>query len=348
MTWVFVAVVVLALGAGLFFYLRHKAATAPIIPVPLPPSELSQIAVAQYWNGLDGEHNEVNTAKHALYVEVPEPYGVLWQGRTDFTAPSLAGVFEPSTVAAGLAKRDRLKALNPNIKLGVQIGYTEGSDETTDFPPDHPWWLRINGVRQPGWGGSYLFNLSLPEVRQHCAECCKVAKDTGIWDFLFLDVFVDDPNHVDLLRQIRSLCGDWPIQVNCNYRICPNVAPLVNGIMMECGPLTTAAQWSAVRQAVEFNERKVRQPAINCLEISGSREDTAMMRRATCLALTCMNGYILYSDPVTHLHGWYPFWDIPLGRPVAPPTPFASMGAQRAFEHGTVYFNPPPGDAYII
>lgn len=347
----------------MWFLKRRKSNAVAGILSPLPATNQTFPAIAQAWIGIDtgdapmrelapaGENlrrptavgAEEQIAKHALYIHIPEAFGVFARGRTTMTAPSLVNEYEPATILVGLETRARLKALNPDIKLIVQIGYTEGSDATTDFPPDHPWWLRVNGVRQPGWGGSFLFNLDLPEVRQHCANCCLVAKNTGIFDGLFLDVGSDDPNHLDILRRIRALCGDWPIMMNVNYRICPNLAPLLNGFYMECG---TQAPWAQVQAALDYNERNVRQPAMNLLEISGPRSDAAMMP-GLCLALTRGNCFYLYSDPVTHAHRWYDLWDGQLGMALGPTRAAGTNGSQRAFEHGTAVFNPPPGESSI-
>jgi hypothetical protein len=362
--------VLLAIAGGVFFYLRRrvKAAEAAHAVSPLPSTDRTFPAIFQAWIGIDagdaslaparslapaGENlrrpttvgAEAQIAKHALYIHIPEAFGVFARGRIVMTAPSLVGEYEPATIPIGLDTRARLKALNPDIKLIVQIGYTEGSDATTDIPPEHPWWLRVNGVRQPGWGGSFLFNLDLPEVRQHCADCCLIAMNTGIWDGLFLDVGNNDINHVDILRRIRSKCGDWPIIMNCNYRICPNLAPLLNGFYMECGPVS-GAQWGLVQAALDFNERHVIQPALNLLEISGARSNLTMMP-GLLLALTRSNGFYLYSDPATHEHIWYSLYDTQLGKPIGPTRAAGTNCSQRTFEHGMAVFNPPPGASFI-
>lgn len=233
------------------------------------------------------------------------------------------------------------------------MGYTEGSANPNNFPEDHPWWKRnAQGNHVLGWiGGNprpYLFNLDLPAVRQHCANSVVNALDTGVFDGAFLDVFSDDSNHVDILRLIRAQRPNALLVVNCNYRICPNVAPLVDGFYMECGVLTTSAQWAQVIATLNFNERHVRQPALNCLEISGPRDNVALLRAVTCLSLALSNGCFCYSDPVTHIHGWPSLWDLKLGRALGPPQAFGTIGSQRTFEHGTAYFTPPPGDSYIV
>lgn len=336
--------------AGLVVYLvKRHAENSPVVLLPLSNGPRRAPAIFCPWM----ERDEAVIAKHGLYIDVAEAYGAEW---VSGGSPSLIGALKPGTLSAAVAKRGRLKALNPDIKLFLDIGYTESVPSAANFPLGHPWWLRdAAGNLVPGWIGGdprpYLFDLGNPAVRQHCAESCAAAIATGIWDGIFLDVFVDDERHVDILRRIRILLPYAALLVNCNYRICSNVAPLVNGIFMECGPLT-AAQWPAVQAALDFNERHVRQPAMNCLEISGARDDERSMRAATCLALTRSNAYVVYADPgpgyaSTHRHAWYPFWDLQLGRPTGSTMAAGQSGSQRTYEHGRAVYMPLPGYSFI-
>lgn len=77
MIWVIIGV--LALGVGLFFFLRHKASHAVIVPVlpPLPVSDREDMAVFCPWM----ERDEAVIAKHALYIDVAEAYDMLWGER---------------------------------------------------------------------------------------------------------------------------------------------------------------------------------------------------------------------------------------------------------------------------
>jgi hypothetical protein len=265
---------------------------------------------------------------------------------------------EEWTIGQGLSMRRRLQDMNPEILLFSGVGFLEGQDGYTDFPADHPWWLRDpagHRVRSY-WGGLtggdvYLFNLDLPEVRQHCADGCHLLMQTGVWDGIMLDNFRDEPNYVDILRRLRSLEPDRPIVVNCNYRICPNICPLVDGIFMECGVLSSPGAWSAVIKALDYNERHVRRPTMNCLEISGGRDNERQMMALTCLSLTSSNGYCLYADPgpgyaSTHAHAWYEVWSRKLGKPLSP-TAFDGTKRIRQFEHGLVTFDIPPKNSSI-
>lgn len=347
-----IIIAVVGVGVAAFFLLKHKAETAPIVLSPLPESTANFPRIFQNWTGIFPWWEDAPIAKHDLWWHIPENYGVFATGRTVMTAPNMSGTYDPSTLQAGMDRKNRIKAMNPNMKFFVQIGYTEGADATTDFPPDHPWWLRVNGARVSGEGEAHLFNLDLPEVRQHCANCCGVAMETGIWDGIMLDVFKDDANHVDILHRVRAKIGNAPIIVNVNYRICPNITPLVNGIFMECRAITGQAQWKQVQDALDYNERHVIQPAMNCLQIDGFRVDIEQMRAITCLMLTRGNGYSLMTDPITAVdgstHEWYTFYTKSLGQPVGQPQAAGSLGTRREFEHGTAVFNPPGGSTILL
>lgn len=355
-----------AIGAAVYFlWLRKTPATAVLPPLTIPSRPGPSIF--QCWIAADNlnEDPEITTARHDLYWHGPEALGTYWKGRNGvYTSVSLAGDFEPSTIQAGLDTRARLKALNPDLLLFISVGYTEGIDAWTDFPIDHPWWLRdAQGNRVPGWGegaaASFLFNLNLPEVRQHCANSCRNAWATGIWDGIFLDVFTNDALHVDILRRTRALIPNVPIIVNgrqkaktSNSYICSDLAPFVNGFLIEAGQLTTPARWKTIQDAVDFNERNVRQPAMNCLEIAGPRNDERTMRATTCLALT-RGGYALFADshPLyasDHAHGWHPFWEKSLGNPIGSTMTAGNMGSRREFANGTAVYNPMGGQMVLL
>ena len=72
--------------------------------------------------------------------------------------------------------------------------------------------------------------------------------------------------------------------------------------------------------------------------------DLRRMRATTTLGLTHSDGYVLFADPnplktPDHLHYWYPFWDVKLGRPLAPRTDRADGASVREFAGGTVVYN---------
>ena len=97
----------------------------------------------------------------------------------------------------------------------------------------------------------------------------------------------------------------------------------------------------------ELAEENVRKPRINCIETSyrKSRDDLALMRASTTLCLTLSNGYCLFADPdalptLDHLHNWYPFWDMKLGKATGAAVKRADGSISREFDLGTAVYNP--------
>ena len=147
-----------------------------------------------------------------------------------------------------------------------------------------------------------------------------------------------------ILRKIRSQVDeDFLILVNANTRQIPKSAPYVNGIFMECYKQEYAKGYSLeqilqIEETLLWAEQHLREPRINCLEgwrvvtdymgdldtrvaERNSNENRRWMRMITTLSLTHSDGYVLFGDdnaiPVPdHLHNWYDFWDVNLGRPI--------------------------------
>jgi len=349
----------LAVFAFILTSCNSNNSTPPVVLTPLPMVDKTFPSSLLAWNMENAVNTDEQIIKHDMWLHVPEGFGVYWEGwNMRFCSPSMSGRLDQRTIFNGQEMVDRLRFKNPNLKFLVQVGFTEGSDATTDFPPDHPWWLRVNGQRvlmnnqnPPPETNSYRFNLDLPEVRQHAADACATLLNTGIWDGIFLDVWEDDSNHLDILTRIRAAVGNGPIiMANCNYNICPLTIGLLDGIYMECGLINTASAWKKVQDALDYNERHVRQPAYNYLEITlADRTDETVMRATTSLALTRSNGYICAVAPKpTHFHDWYDFWNKSLGKPTSSTKAIGTLGSQREFENGTVAFNPLGGISFQI
>ncbi len=129
----------------------------------------------------------------------------------------------------------------------------------------------------------------------------------------------------------------------------PESAPYANGIFMECwdSPDADAGKWDSYRQTLQWAEKSMQYPRINCVETwyAESRNDLYRMRATTTLALTCSDGYSLFSDPNTlptpdHLHDWYPFYDVNLGTPEANGIKLDNGAWQKEFTGGIVVYNP--------
>ena len=345
MIWTILICAVLA-GLGVFIYKKVKKSKEVEPPRPFPPGRRRAVQAFQLWGNAGQEQN---IYKHGLFMHIPEYFGLLRLGRNDATSPTMIHQFEPASIEIARERITELRRLNPNIIILADCSYTEGRDNYTDIPPNHVFWKRVNGQRVQGWIGwiCWLFDLDQPAYRQNCAATAKSCMDLGLFDGIFFDCLEDTPQNVDILRRFRALCPNALILGNVNYRICPNLAPLVNGFLMECN---SAAPWDQLRAACDFNARNVKQPSINCLEINGQRGDDRKMRASTCLAV-CYDCFTCYADAgpnyaSTHQHEWQSYWELDLGLPVEPPLVLTNGNVKRQFEHGEANFIP-TGDSYI-
>jgi hypothetical protein len=224
-------------------------------------------------------------------------------------------------------------------------------DAPRDYLPEgHKWWAAKDGKPVAGWGeGRYLqLDFKNPEFRAHVAARCKAAVESGAVDGVMLDWWQDDDDRLALIRAVRAAVGEQAlVLVNANDRTTPRTAPFVNGYFMECYRSKTPEDWKRIVDTLDWAEKNLRQPRINCLETwyHQSRQDLNLMRAATTLSLTHSDGYCLFSDPndlptPDHLHDWYPFWNRSLGRPLAPGRLRPDGASERTFERGTAVYNP--------
>jgi len=94
-------------------------------------------SVFQAWNGAENlkEDPEATIARHDLYWQVPEGFGLQW----DDAYPGAAKSFLALSVASARALRQRLLARNPNILLLASIYYRDAPPNGY-LPLDSPWW----------------------------------------------------------------------------------------------------------------------------------------------------------------------------------------------------------------
>jgi len=305
-------------------------------------------SVFQAWNRADnltGEDRLTTAARHDLLFHGPGFFGLRWEGRHRGASARIAG----ETVKRGLAMRKALLAKNPRMVLLAEIRYRDAPK--TFLPPDHAWWKRDGkGQVQVGWkeGGYLLLDFANPAYRRHVAAKARAVMATGAVDGVMLDWWRDDDDRLALIREVRKAVGDAAlILVNANDRQTPRTASYVNGYFMECYRSKTAAHWRQIARTLSWAEKALRAPRINCLETwyHTSRNDLNLMRAATTLSLTHSDGYCLFSDPNPlptgdHLHNWYPFWNRGLGRPRGAGRKQADGSFIRAFDKGTVVYNP--------
>ena len=327
-------------------------------------------SIFQAWNPLDekerfpldtDEQRIAAAAKHDLLWEEPVSqlgYGVnlvlgaVWDHKhgglaTDFTAESKA---------RALKNRAAALSLNPNMIFLLEVRWRDAP--ASFLPADSPFWKRKpDGSRVLGWNNAdepyFKMNPDHPDFAENIARQCKVAVDSGIYD----GIMFDWDGHPPIVKAVRAALGDKGLIIaNIHDRIHEAKAygHLLNGAFMELSPpgpgyqntgMQELGSWQSTRLALLEFEKTFRQPRINCLEVWGKREDLRRMRAVTTLALTHSDGYVLYADPnplktPDHLHNWYPFWDLELGKPTGRLTARDDGSYSRSFDGGLVIFNP--------
>jgi len=305
-------------------------------------------SVFQAWSPADNLPNKDRWATMALHDLVwhgPGGFGLVW----DTNPVGLAEAFTPESIEAGRKIRRKLLDMNPNIILIAEIRYRDAHPNF--LPEGHRWWKRDKeGDLVKGWGegGFICMDFANPEFRKHVAKRAGAAVQSGVFDGVMLDWWSDDEHRLALVKTVREAIGDkYLIIANTNDRTAPQSASYINGYFMECTRSKTIDDWRRIEITLEWAEKNLRQPRVNCLETwyHNSREELNLMRATTTLALTHSDGYCLFSDPNPlptgdHRHNWYPFWDKNLGKPVSNGVTRSDGTIVREFENGTVVYNP--------
>ncbi|WP_206036331.1 glycoside hydrolase family 27 protein [Crateriforma spongiae] len=325
-------------------------------------------SVFQAWNPIDMpsefptdtlEGRLIAAAKHDVIWEEPVSqlgYGVqlalgaIWDGQH----AGLAKGFTTQSRKRALENRAVMLQKNPDMVFLMEVRWRDAPGSY--LPEDSSFWKRNpDGTREAGWDGGpepyYMLDYQNRQFQANIARQCKACIESGVYDGIMLDW----SGQIDIVRLVREAIGDdGVIIVNIHDDIEDGrrYGKLINGSFMECnpaGPGTGGARfkttWAKLREGLEFFERELRSPQLNCLEVWGDRDDLRRMRATTTLGLTLSNGSVLFADPnplktPDHLHDWYDFWDVPLGRPrgVGQEKPDGSVWRQ--FEGGVVVYNP--------
>ena len=305
-------------------------------------------SVFQAWSPADnlpGENKLVTAARHDLIWHGVSWYGLAW----DKNPSGLGEAIRSESIETGLRKRRELLRLNPNLVLIAEIRYRDASRRF--LPVNHKWWRRNkDGTLTKGWseGGFLQLDFDNPEYREHVAKRAGAVVKTGVVDGVLLDWWRDDDSRLELVKLVRRAIGDKRlILANANDRVTPRTAPYINGYFMECYRSKTPKDWQRIAETLKWAEVNLREPRANCLETwyHNSRNDLNLMRATTTLALTCSNGYCLFSDPNPlptgdHRHNWYRFWDAKLGKPTNPGITMPNGTIRRNFDNGTAIYNP--------
>jgi hypothetical protein len=304
-------------------------------------------SVFQAWNPADNlqEDARVTEARHDLIFHGARFFRLKWNAPHEGVATG----FTPASITNARQRRQELLARNPHLVLLLEIRYRDA--HRTFLPDGHPWWRRDGaGKLVMGWeeGGYIQLDFAKPAYREQVATQAQAAVQSGVVDGIMLDWWDDDDARLALIQAIRARIGEQAlILVNANDRTTPRTAPFVNGYFMECYRSRTAQEWARIATTLEWAERHLRAPRINCLEswYHQSRADEPLMRTTTTLSLTLSDGYCLFADPnplptPDHRHNWYPFWEKTLGQPLAAGVRQPNGSIHRVFSQGTVVYNP--------
>ena len=305
-------------------------------------------SIFQAWSPAENlaEDPLLTAARHDLIFNGAEFFGLEWNNRYH----GLADGFLPESIQRARQKRRDLLGLNPNLILILEIRYRDA--HRSYLPEGHSWWRKDDrGLIVPGWeeGGFLQLDFSKPEFQEQVARQAHAAVESGIVDGIMLDWWMDDADHLSLIRLVRDRIGpEALILVNANDRTTPETGPFVNGYFMECYRSQTMDDWQRITNTLVWAEKNLRRPRINCLEVwyHNSRADENLMRATTTLSLVLSDGYCLFSDPnplptADHLHNWYSFWERKLGKAIAAGVTRPDGLITREFTYGTAAYNPP-------
>jgi len=402
--------------AALVFYLNSDALGEVPAPFRCFPS------IFQAWNGIENRNDEgefTRLARHGLIFTGTWMLRVHWRLSPEQPYKGLAKELMNAnggiSLTEALKRRNRLRQLNPKLKILCELRYREGrymealsADpwKQGDYPADSEVWLRDRGGElAPGWGEDadgdgqverheirfVLLDFRNETLQDLLAQKALALQQSGLFDGIMLDWWKENhatsgrwPNwngtiltveeetdaRISILKRIRALVGDdFLILVNSNDSRIPRSAPYVNGLFMELyKPRYNAGydldQLKRAESTLLWAEVHLKEPRINCLEgwrvvknYQGDRavrvaerdspENRQWMRLMTCMSLTHSDGYVLFSDDNAlpspdHLHNWYAFWDVDLGRPIGPKgIPHDSIEGLfvRSFERGWAVYN---------
>lgn len=313
-------------------------------------------SVFQAWNSaipVAGAGATMMQALHDLVFVHPSMVGLQSEAAFEGTAFT----FSAASIAEGKARRADLLMRNPRLVLLAEIRYRDAPKGF--IPEDAAWWKRdTTGQFVIGWaeGGYRLLDVAQADWQVQVAKRAKAVMDTGVFDGVMLDCWVEDEPRLNLIRRIRETIGtEALVLVNSNDLPIPLTAEYVNGLYMECYRTKSPEDWRRISETLRWAEMRLRTPRINCLEswYHQSRRDWNLMRAVTTLSLTHSDGYCLFADPndlptPDHLHDWYSFWDKGLGRPTKPGVLRADGAWERAFSGGTVIYNPAGGSKVTV
>ncbi len=357
-----VAVVLVSWLAGLDVF----AVSADTIPTRVAAKV--QPSIFQAWNPLDMpekfpldtlEQRLKAAAKHELLWEEPVSQlgfgtklvlGAVW----DHAHGGLATKFTDNSRNQALANRAKMLEANPAMVFLFEVRWRDAPGsflpEGSEFWKRHP-----DGKRMMGWDGGpepyYLLNYDNPAFQDNVARQCRYAVESGVYD----GVMLDWSGHLEIIKKVRAAIGGKAliiVNIHDDIHDGEKFKDYINGSFMECNPAGpgqppgggNGTTWDKTRAGLKWFEANLREPRVNCLEVWGKRNDLRRMRATTTLGVVYSDGYQLFADPnplptPDHLHDWYPFWEVKLGKPLGKAVEHADGSATREFAAGTVLYN---------
>jgi len=327
-----------------------------------------QPGIFQAWNPLDMadkfpletlEQRLKAAAKHDLMWEEPVSQlgfgtklvlGAVWDGENG----GMAVDFTDGSLKQALANRTRMLEMNPAMVFLFEVRWRDAPGSF--LPADSPFWKRhADGRRVAGWDGGpepyYLLDYDNPAFHDNVARQCQYAVESGVYD----GVMLDWSGHLEIIKKVRAAIGDKAliiVNIHDDVHDGEKYKDYINGSFMECNPAGpgqppgggNGTTWDKARAGLKWFEANLREPRVNCLEVWGERSDLRRLRATTALGMVYSDGYQLFADPnplptPDHMHDWYPFWDVKLGKPLGKAVEHADGSATREFTAGTVLYN---------
>ena len=251
----------------------------------------------------------------------------------------------------GIARREELLSINPNILILVDIHHSYAG--LGRYPENWFGWLRDeNGkpvlVDEHDPHSQIWIDFRRPEVQDVIVQRAMAVAKCGLYDGIMFDAWAENitvfPNNdleqerqaqLSILRRIREgVPDDFLILCNNNRNKLPLSIPYINGGFMETFPRVRENGYTRddiieIESNLIWYEVNAREPKINCLRGFGigaeppdSPNNRRWMRLFTTMGLTLSDGYALYTvgtiggQKQFQKHIWHSFWDADLGQPV--------------------------------
>jgi Hypothetical glycosyl hydrolase family 15 len=356
------------------------AARVPMSDIIARKTNKKAISLFQPWAPIAGGiidtaglHEYQKIAVHDLVHQGVNFYGLKWENLTAFEG--YGDTFTPASILAGLAKRDSLLKLNPNLIL---IGEFRYYDADTGYLPDtSSWWLREGGkIVGSGYEKYQLLDFSKPAFQQHVAKQCLALVESGVVDGCLMD-WAKNKNEL-IFRKVREIIGPDVLlmgNVNHNYDEIDQILPHLNGVYMESGwwgdRNTFPGYFRALRSTLLQAQSVLKEPKLICTEVWSNKATADLKGDSTHLEIdpsqepllragltahyTIASGYFSFYPQTfrdkykqEHMHIYHDFMNAYLGNPTTTPATKVDSAYSKEWSNATVVFNAPGGKPYTV